>query len=148
MRTWWTRTTWPYVSAPHSCLHQTAKTRSPARLMWTRSSRPSSSTTRPSSPMPKNWRDPSTRSAWLVETTGEQHANIQQAIPALSSLLERRLFLRSGFSFLLGFKWNSSYQDVPSQLSVGQVISSIIKEAKDSDEVTSRSCTHFPKERV
>lgn len=71
-RTWWTRTTWPYASAPHSCPHQTARIRCPARPTSMRSSRPSSSIMRPSFLMLKSWMGPSMRSVWLEETIGEE----------------------------------------------------------------------------
>lgn len=63
-RTWWMPTIWPSASARPWCPSRTARTLSRARHLSTRSSRPSSSTTRSSFPISASWMAQCTRSAW------------------------------------------------------------------------------------
>ncbi len=71
MKIWWTPITWPSALAPPSCPLQKLRTRSPARPMSMRSSKPSSSTTRPSFLKRRSLTAPCTRSVWQAETIGE-----------------------------------------------------------------------------
>ncbi len=71
MKIWWTPITWPSALAPPSCPLQKLRTRSPARPMSMRSSKPSSSTTRPSFLTRRSLTAPCTRSVWQAETIGE-----------------------------------------------------------------------------
>lgn len=73
MRTWWIPTTWPSALGPLWCTFQMGRIRCPAKPMSMRSSKPSSLTTRASSPATGSWKDLSTRSAWLEgRSTGKE----------------------------------------------------------------------------
>lgn len=71
MKTWWTLITWPSVLAPHWCLSQRYRIKCPARLMWMRLSKPSSSTMRLFSQMLKSWMALFMRNVWLETSIGK-----------------------------------------------------------------------------
>ena len=71
MKTWWTRITWPSVLALHWCLSQRYRIKCPARLMWMRLSKPSSSTMRLFSQMLKSWMALFMRNVWLETSIGK-----------------------------------------------------------------------------
>lgn len=76
MITWWTLTTWLSASAPHSCLCLRAMTKSPARHMWTSSSKPLLYITRPSFQGPVSWRAPYMTVEEPLRNTGESRVKL------------------------------------------------------------------------
>lgn len=92
MRTWWTLITWPFALAQHWCPSQKYRIKCPARLMWMKLSKPSSSTMRLFSRTLKSWTALFMRNAWLETTTGK--------LKNVASFFPWKNYRRIGINFL------------------------------------------------